>query len=200
MFEWKSVQYVSTGQPDILARPWIKAVHQRVHDFDGEDFGGVMFTVRAGGEVAAAMLGLRNKTKLHAWMIAYNPDFAKYSPGNLIWFDMMNKARENGIDHIDFGAGLYDYKKFFANGERVIGGGFAGRPSMATLARGAMFGVRGWAERQSNEKLAALPGKAMRKIDLWRGMTGCEAPAAPVQRAAEPGIQGLPTASAASNF
>ena len=50
MFEWKSAQYVSTGQPDILARPWIKAVHQRVHDYDGEDFGGVMFTVRAGGE------------------------------------------------------------------------------------------------------------------------------------------------------
>lgn len=168
LFEWKSAQYVSTGQPDILARPWIKAVHRRVHDFEGEDFGGVMFTVRSGGVVAAAMLGLRNKTKLHAWMIAYNPDFAKYSPGNLIWFEMMNKARAHGIDHIDFGAGLYDYKKFFANGERVIGAGFVGRPSMSTLVRTSMFGVRTWAEKQPNEKIAALPGKAMRKLDLLR--------------------------------
>jgi|GEM_PF-417604 len=168
LFEWKSAQYVSTGQPDILARPWIKAVHRRVHDFEGEDFGGVMFTVRAGGVVAAAMLGLRNKTKLHAWMIAYNPDFAKFSPGNLVWFEMMNKARAHDIDHIDFGAGLYDYKKFFSNGEREIGAGFIGRPSVSTLVRTSMFGVRTWAERQPNEVIASLPGKAMRKLDLLR--------------------------------
>ena len=48
--------------------------------------------------------------------------------------------------------------------------GFIGRPSPQTLVRSAEYGVRAAAENLPLGALSHLPGKAMRRMDLWRGL------------------------------
>jgi hypothetical protein len=48
--------------------------------------------------------------------------------------------------------------------------GFVGVPSAASLLREAAYGVRRAAEALPLGAVSALPGKAMRRIDLIRGL------------------------------
>ncbi len=70
----------------------------------------------------------------------------------------------------DLGAGDYLFKQRLANAQRSVSHGFVGRPSAASLVREAQYGVRAAAERLPWPQLQALPGKAMRRLDLLRGL------------------------------
>ena len=52
----------------------------------------------------------------------------------------------------------------------MVGHGFAGKPGAATLVRSAAYGLRGVAERLPLGPVSELPGKAMRRLDLIRGL------------------------------
>lgn len=45
---------------------------------------GCMITLRAGEELVAAEFGPREAEAFHPWIIAYNPEMARYSPGMLL--------------------------------------------------------------------------------------------------------------------
>ena len=49
--------------------------------------------------------------------------------------------------------------------------GFVGLPSAAALARRAAYGVRRAAEALPLGRVSELPGKAMRRMDVWRGLS-----------------------------
>ena len=54
--------------------------------------------------------------------------------------------------------------------QRPLAWGFAGRPSAAALVRGTQYGVRALLEGGSFGRLSELPGKAMRRLDVCRGL------------------------------
>ena len=53
---------------------------------------------------------------------------------------------------------------------REIAHGFVGRPSPAVLLRRAQYSLRETAERLPLGAVSDLPGKAMRRLDQWRGL------------------------------
>ena len=53
---------------------------------------------------------------------------------------------------------------------RYVAHGFVGRPSPASFVREAQYGVRAAAERLPWPTVSHLPAKAMRRLDLWRGL------------------------------
>jgi CelD/BcsL family acetyltransferase involved in cellulose biosynthesis len=48
---------------------------------------------------------MRSKTLWHYWFTAYDPAFAKYSPGTILLLQMAERASELGISAIDMGRG-----------------------------------------------------------------------------------------------
>ena len=48
--------------------------------------------------------------------------------------------------------------------------GFLGAPSVPTLVRHAAYGVRQMVEALPLGRVSEIPGKAMRRIDLLRGL------------------------------
>jgi hypothetical protein len=48
--------------------------------------------------------------------------------------------------------------------------GFAARPSPAGVVRAAQYTVRNAAERLPLGRVSLWPGKAMRRLDLWRAL------------------------------
>lgn len=170
MLDWKQSQFARTGRPDVLAKAWCRAAHERVLEATAEGFSGEMFVLRAGGRVVAALLALKGEDRLHAWMIAHDPDFAAFSPGALAWHGMVEAAAAKGLVLLDFGCGDYPYKRFYVTRTVHVGGGFVARPSASAMVRTGLFAARRLLEKAPNAAVAALPGKAMRRLDLYRAL------------------------------
>ncbi|WP_068926104.1 GNAT family N-acetyltransferase [Planobispora rosea] len=126
---WKTDQYRRTGRTDRFARPWIVELVERLHATDSEHFAGAMDMLYVDGLPVAGHFGLRTATTLAGWFPAYDPAYAKYSPGLIQHLNMAEKAAERGIQIIDMGRGEKEYKEKLKNGEYHVAEGRIARPS-----------------------------------------------------------------------
>lgn len=167
---WKSAQWRETNQPDVFQTPWTAELVRRLHAHPEPGCAGELFTLHVGDRLAAAHFALAGSEVLHAWFIAHDDHFARYSPGVVLIVDILKWAGERGLREMDLGPGDYRFKLQLANAGRAIGHGYVGRPSAATFVRAAQFGVRQAAEALPLGRYSDLPAKAMRRIDNWRGL------------------------------
>jgi CelD/BcsL family acetyltransferase involved in cellulose biosynthesis len=167
---WKSAQMQATGQTDIFRTSWTQRLMRDLFARRDPDFGGVLFTLHIGGELAAAHFHLRGRHTIHAWIIAHDQAFDRYSPGLLLFQDIARWMDKTPFRILDLGAGDYRFKQQLANRHRMVAHGFVSRPSPLALLRQAQYGVRDAVERLPLGSLSALPGKAMRRLDQWRGL------------------------------
>ena len=172
LLDWKRSQYRATGQTDIFDAGWPMTLLRQLHASPDAAFGGRLFTLHAGGELAAAHYALRGGRVLHAWFIAHAAAFARYSPGLLLIADILRWAEGAGVTAMDLGPGDYRFKQSLANVRTPLGHGFVGRAHPASAVRGAAYALRAAAEARDLGRWSALPGKAMRRIDLVRSLRG----------------------------
>jgi CelD/BcsL family acetyltransferase involved in cellulose biosynthesis len=115
----------------------------------------VMSRLEAGGRVLAQHLGPQYHDTLSYWFPVYDPEVGNMSPGRLLLWHTLQRAKEIGVGLIDYGAGDAVYKRKFANA--VIRSGrahwFSGDPR-STLAR-AYQGVE-WRIKASRQKFRML--------------------------------------------
>lgn len=170
LFDWKRAQYRATRQTDVLAPSWTRDLLARLHGLTAPGFGGALFTLRAGGRVIAAQFNLVGTRTVHAWIIAHGPEFERRSPGLVLFGEILKWMTGAGYDRLDLGAGDYRFKTQLANARTDVGHGFIGRLSPESLTRGLQYRVRAVAERLPLGPASALPGKAMRRLDVLRGL------------------------------
>jgi CelD/BcsL family acetyltransferase involved in cellulose biosynthesis len=169
---WKTEQLARTRQPNLFERPWVMDVLRRAQALETPEFGLDLTMLELEGRPIAAVANLTAANAQHAWWIAHDPDPAlqAYSPGTLVWRDMLEHAARGGAVQVDFGQGDYQYKRSFATYARPTLLGVAARPTPAGLVRKAEFAARNLIERLPWPAVAALPGKAMRRIDYNRSL------------------------------
>ena len=170
LIELKRGQYRATAQTDVLAPGWTRKLLQDLFALDLPGFGGALFTLHIGDELAAAQFHLLGETTIHTWLVAHEPALERYSPGLLLFQDILKWMDGQPFDRLDFGYGDYRFKRELSNLQRPLMHGFVGVPSAASLVREAAYGVRRAAEALPLGPVSALPGKAMRRIDLIRGL------------------------------
>jgi len=167
---WKRALMRATGQTDIFEAGWpLRLMHELFTGRD-PDFGAVLFTLTFGDQLVASHLHLRSRHTIHAWMIGHDHAFDRYSPGLVLFQDILRWMDDTPFSYLDFGGGDYRFKQQFANTRRETGHGFVGRLSAATLVRSAEYALRAAAESLDLGHLSSLPGKAMRRLDLLRGL------------------------------
>jgi CelD/BcsL family acetyltransferase involved in cellulose biosynthesis len=88
----------------------------------------------------------------------------------LLITDVIRWAADRGMQEVDLGPGDYRFKLSLANRTRAVVHGFVGRPSASTLVRDAAYRVREVAEALPLGAASALPGKAMRRLDVMRSL------------------------------
>jgi CelD/BcsL family acetyltransferase involved in cellulose biosynthesis len=170
MLDWKRAQLRATKQTDIFETSWTLRLLREMFTSRDPDFGGVLFTLHFGDRLAAAHLHLRGRKTIHGWIIAHDPEFERYSPGILLFQDILRWMDETPYSRLDLGPGDYRFKRELANDGLWVTHGFVGVPSPASLVRGAAYGVRAAAEALPLGRVSELPGKAMRRLDQWRGL------------------------------
>jgi CelD/BcsL family acetyltransferase involved in cellulose biosynthesis len=170
LIAWKREQYNTTGQTDIFDAGWPLDLLSELFHSPDPDYRATLFTLHAGGRLIAAHLALCTPTIAHAWFIGHHDAYGRYSPGVVLITDVIRWAADKRMTELDLGPGDYRFKLSLANRTRDVTHGFVGRPSAASLMRGAAYRVREMAEALPLGSASALPGKAMRRLDLIRSL------------------------------
>ena len=166
----KREQLKDTRQTDIFAAGWTGRLMRDLFEREDPDFRGSLFTLHMGGRLAAAHFHLCGQRTIHGWMIAHHCDVERYSPGLLLFHDILRWMDATPYNRLDLGPGDYRFKRDLSNVQVGTVDGFVGLPSAASFLRGAAYGVRRAAESLPLGKVSALPGKAMRRLDILRGL------------------------------
>lgn len=170
LLAWKNAQLRRSGQPKIWAAPWIAQTLNACFDTRGAQFGGALFTLTLGGKLVAGAFCLRSPKVLHFWIVAHDNAYDTYSPGVQLARWIAGWAGDNGIAELDFGPGDYQYKRQLSTGQRLLERGVVAGKSWSATVRRAEHAVRAQMEKLPQARFAALPGKAMRRLDLMRAL------------------------------
>ncbi|MFZ5668123.1 MAG: GNAT family N-acetyltransferase [Pseudomonadota bacterium] len=167
---WKRAQWKATGQTDVFSAGWPLRLLRGLFASRDPGFGGVMFTLHVGERLAAAQMNLRGGHTVHSWIIGHDPALDRYSPGMMLFQDILRWMDEAPYSRLDLGAGDYRFKRELANRHVGVAHGFVGAPSAAALLRETAYALRRAAEALPLGPVSDLPGKAMRRLDLLRGL------------------------------
>jgi CelD/BcsL family acetyltransferase involved in cellulose biosynthesis len=170
LIAWKNEQLERTGQPQIWARPWVRRALDACFDSSASEFAGVLFTLHAKDSLVAAAFCLRSERVLHLWLLGHDSAFDAFSPGVQLARYAIHWAAENGFAEVDFGTGDYQYKRQLSTTQRMLDRGVMAGASWSGAVRRTQHALRARIERLPQARLASLPGKAMRKLDLMRAL------------------------------
>ena len=170
LIELKREQSRSDGRPDIFAAGWPQRLLKGLLGANEPGFAGLLFTLRIGGQLAAAQFHLAGERSLYAWVSAEEAPFARYSASLVLTQHIMRWMDKSPYERIDFGAEDGPQAQTFASDEQPLMHGFVGRPSAASLMREAAYRLRHTAESLPLGAVSMLPGKAMQQADIMRGL------------------------------
>jgi len=134
---WKSGQYRKTGWRDLFASKWGRSLVEQIHATQSESFAGMLSLLYAGEKLLAGHIGMRSRSVWHYWFPAYDPQFAKYSPGLLLLLKMAEHAPNIGLRTIDLGTGMTLYKRRLMNASISVAEGSVECPSWLSFLRSA---------------------------------------------------------------
>jgi CelD/BcsL family acetyltransferase involved in cellulose biosynthesis len=94
------------------------------------------------GQAIAMSLNILDGGRVFHWKTTYDEEFAKFSPGNLLFRRLLEDAVAEGLDEIDLLSPSTANKRVWATGEREHAAFYIMRPSMiGRLAWIWKFGV-----------------------------------------------------------
>ncbi|MFE2579167.1 GNAT family N-acetyltransferase [Streptomyces sp. NPDC059378] len=137
LMAWKSAQYRRTGRSDRFAHTWISGLVQQLFHTRHEPSGGILSVLYADGRPVAAHFGLRSERVLACWFPAYDPAYAKYSPGLIMHLRMAEAAAADGIAYLDLGRGHKEYKDSLKTRELTVSEGWVTRRHPVALGHRA---------------------------------------------------------------
>jgi len=143
----KRTQYARTGTGDALQPPWTRALLFRFFETELQDLKPILSTLYAGSTWLSTCLCLGYADTLHIWFPAYNTEYRRYSPGNVLFFKMFEYGAAAGYRVFDFGEGVSDYKRRFLSSEYEVLQGANRRKSMRGFLDRALQSIE-WRIRQ----------------------------------------------------
>jgi CelD/BcsL family acetyltransferase involved in cellulose biosynthesis len=133
LLDWKSDQHESVRQ--WLSDPAIRTLLQDLTGSDNEDCSGVTSSLSAGSKPISIVLSLRYGHILAPWILAYDPEYSRFSPGAIEWLVLFEEAANRGVEMVDFGYGDDRYKQRFGNATYSVSGGGVWASCLGSAAR-----------------------------------------------------------------
>lgn len=171
---WKSEQYRRTGCPDNFERAWVVGLLEALMATRTCHASGLLSVLYAGDEPVAIQFGLRSGNLLVGWYTAYDPRFARYSPGVIHIRQMTEQLAAAGIRAISMGKGARKFTKLLKNRDVMVAEGIVTDRSV----RGTLHGLRGASVRWATQAIRRHPGvhraadRVLRRSGASRWMYG----------------------------
>jgi CelD/BcsL family acetyltransferase involved in cellulose biosynthesis len=110
LLRWKAAQHERTETRDEFRPPWAREMLERMLGEREAAFSARVAGLYAGESLVAGAVNLISGSTLHVWITAYNPEFAKFSPGAHCMVELIRAASAMGIRRVDLGHGEEPYK------------------------------------------------------------------------------------------
>lgn len=132
----KRRQYQRTEAGDPFTAPENLRLLDVLNETPAADCRLAISQLAAGERVLARHLGLRYHDVLSYWIPVYDPDARNVSPGRLLLWHLIQRARDDGITLIDYGEGDAVYKRELATGSLRYGrAGWSSGGARSVVAR-----------------------------------------------------------------
>lgn len=169
LIRWKDEQCRRTGVASVFELPWVEPLLKRMLEPTDDDFRAMMSVAYFGDRVAAIHYGLRSGGVLHSMFPVYDPEFARHSPGLMLYYELIDKGESLGLKRMDMGKGYAAYKTKLANGSCAVAEGTVDfRFVRAALWRGWLR-TRNWLRSSPLRKPAHRVNQVLSKIRNWFG-------------------------------
>jgi CelD/BcsL family acetyltransferase involved in cellulose biosynthesis len=137
LIRWKVEQFHRTGFMNLFAFPWTEALLRKILAQDTPGLSAVVSVLWHGEKPLAISYMLRSFDIGHAWFIAYDQNYATYSPGMLLFLKIAEEGAKQGLTRIHLGAGDQRFKQSLGSGLVPVGIGSIETRSVSTFARHA---------------------------------------------------------------
>lgn len=118
-----------------------------IRALDGEGMV-TLLSIEADDRAVAVELDFVHENRLFLFKGAFDPDFAAFSPGQLLHHQVFEEGMADGVDVFDFCRGDAQYKRRWANGERHLSTVTLSRPGLAGATARQRFRVARAVERR----------------------------------------------------
>jgi len=165
LLQLKQEQFERTGYHNVLAAPWARDLFDRLRQFQGQRLRSRLTSLYFDDRLAAAEFNLQSDTVLHGWITAFEQKFSKYSPGNVLVQDALERMAEEGLTLYDSGPGLDHYKRHYSNLQMPIETGvLPGAGDQIKLSRVAGQVWR-FGEQVMPSRASQMMARARRRMD-----------------------------------
>ncbi|MHA7900370.1 MAG: GNAT family N-acetyltransferase [Henriciella sp.] len=161
----KQQQFLRTGYHNVLKAPWTRALFDRLRSFEGARLRSRLVTLSFDDKFAAAEYNLQSDRVLHGWITAFEQDYSRYSPGNMLVQELLEKMAAEGLTIYDAGPGYDHYKRHYANVQSPVESGvIQGNSNRLHASRMAGQAWR-FGEQVMPGKASAIMARARRRMD-----------------------------------
>jgi CelD/BcsL family acetyltransferase involved in cellulose biosynthesis len=143
LMTWKSEQCRRNNWTSPLGQPWVAHVFDDLLETAGDSFGSLLSVLYAGDTPVSAHFDLRASTTLAIWLLAYETEAAKWSPGMIQNVQLAEYVAGDGVTQINFGKGTEQYKELLSTDAPLVTQGIAARGPLHRHSEA----VLGWAQR-----------------------------------------------------
>ena len=95
-----------------------------------------------------------------------------------MFVEAIRVAADAGYSELDLGPGEYPFKESLATDSRPVGAGFIGGTGFSPVIKAAQFQARALVESLPVGRARQWPAKAMRRLDIARGLASSDGRAA----------------------
>ncbi len=166
LIDWKREQFTRTRRHDVLGAGWTRALLESCARHRGQDFAGVMATLRYDGKLAAAEFGLRSGSTLHGWIAGYDPVYSSASPGLILQERLLEHAAAAGVNWAVLGTGESHYKRHYASFHEPVADGVVIALGLAGGARAMAAGLLHVVEQGRFGPASKLAARTRRRLDV----------------------------------
>jgi CelD/BcsL family acetyltransferase involved in cellulose biosynthesis len=131
LISWRRERNRAILAADFLAVPWVTDFMRVLCEQRRELFRGRLFALRLGHQPAAALLAIQSQNVLECVVTAFNPQLSAYSPGLLLFHQLVREAADHGITRIHLTRGTEHYKERFENEEVSVADAILGQSALA---------------------------------------------------------------------
>lgn len=108
---WKSEQCRRTHVADVFRFRWSVELLRRAVESGTAACGALLWGLYSGQRLVAVNVLLRSHQFASGWFMAFDPSYARYSPGMILIEEMLRQLPAMGVTRLDMGKGVSGYKR-----------------------------------------------------------------------------------------
>lgn len=142
LISWRRERNREILASDFLTVSWVAPFMRALCEQRDEMFRGRLFVLRLGHRPAAALLALQSRHVLECVVTAFDPLLAPYSPGLLLFHQLVREAGEFGIERIHLTRGTEHFKERFENAHVTVADAVVGQSPTARRMMRAVLAAK----------------------------------------------------------